>query len=178
MNVNRVIIARKYARAYFRLYGELFNKATVELLQELIVFIKDNKDLLFYMQSMFIQQALKAEAVHKLIERFELPIMFENLIITLINQKRLFLLADVLEYLVELYRKHNGIIAFKVVSAHPLTDRQLADIDRFLELMTHKTINLSTSIDRSLIVGIKLISNTLQWEYSVQKQLMALKRLA
>ena len=66
---------------------------------------------------------------------------------------------------------------FSVLSAHDLDKKELTTIQHFLEEKTKKTIIYNHKINKDLIAGIRLLSNTLLWEHSIAQQLRDAEQL-
>lgn len=82
---------------------------------------------------------------------------------------------DVVEQIMLAYREHKGLLEVTCRTAVPLTDEQVAAIHEFLHEKTGKKIILIMVIDSSLLAGIRLQSETFLWEYSIGRQLQALR---
>jgi len=64
--------------------------------------------------------------------------------------------SDCYETYREKYNLDNGILPVKAVTAHPMTEDQLARLTGKLETITGKKIELINAIDRSCIGGVRL----------------------
>ena len=69
----------------------------------------------------------------------------------------------------------NKIARVKISSSHDITQQDLDAIERFLVNQTGLSIIYTYAIDKKLIAGIRLQSNTLLWECSINKQLTQIK---
>jgi F0F1-type ATP synthase delta subunit len=171
-------VAKKYARAFINLFLDQIDREQIYNLEKFIPFIQHNKNILFYLELSFIEEKTKEELMQQLVDKFHLALPFKKLFNTLIIDKRITLLVPILRSITQLYDAAKGIITFSVVAAHELSSNELKVIEHFLVSQTHKTVVLKKALDKRLIVGIKLLSNTLGWEHSVRKQLRAIERLA
>lgn len=72
----------------------------------------------------------------------------------LADKRRTSLLGDAKQGFDELLRAHNNIVAATATTAVPLSAAQLADLEKALEKRTGKDIELTVSVDPSLMGGI------------------------
>lgn len=109
--------------------------------------------------------------------KFQLEGSFIRLVKLLATHKRIFLIHDVLKQLCEEYKLRNKITSFVISSSHDLKAEELSEITQFLVRLTNHEIMSDYKIDKSLIAGIRLQSNTGIWEYSIRKQLAQMQQL-
>lgn len=171
------LLAKKYARAFFNLFKDTLSLSVINHCQDFVRFMQDHKRALYYMQLSLLSDAVKQQIIIDELSRFKLDKLFKKLVDLLTAHKNLYLIADIVSALVELYTQYYNRIKFTALSSHELTDKQLRTIEKFLAEKTGKIIVLTPRIDKGLIAGIKLSSATLRWEYSVRKQLKALNRI-
>ena len=93
----------------------------------------------------------------------------------LINDKRAGLFDFVLKQITLLYKRRNKILSFTISTAHPLTQEAVESVKQFLERVTGCDIIYEYKIDKSLIAGMRLQSETLLWEHSVKKNLQCVR---
>jgi ATP synthase F1 delta subunit len=170
-------LAKKYARAFFNLFKDALSVSSIDRCKEFVQFMQDRRRALYYMQLSLLSDMIKQQIILDELARFRLDKIFRRLVDLLTAHKNLYLIADIISVLIELYAHYNNRIEFTALSAHALTDKQLHVIEQFLVQKTGKTIVLTPRIDKELIAGIKLSSATLRWEYSVRRQLRALNKL-
>jgi F-type H+-transporting ATPase subunit delta len=179
MNTRKLVaesaLAQKYARAFINVFGSVVTEQEVERIEQLITFLASHKEALFYVQLSFLDEGVVQKAFFKLLDQFKLNKVFEKLIDVLSADKRLFLLPDVLAYIMTIVREQSNTMSFTITSSHNLSKDQIGVLLAFLEHETHKKIIYTIKIDKRLIAGISLMSDTLGWEYSVRKQLETLK---
>jgi len=65
---------------------------------------------------------------------------------------------------------------FNITSSHHLDISDLEIIEKFLAFKTGKKIISHHNLNKKLIAGIRLESNTLLWEYSIYKQCETLRK--
>lgn len=107
-----------------------------------------------------------------LFEKFQLPKKpFGDLINLLIAHKRSSLMPFILRYLHEIIMEEQNIVSFTMSSAQDLTQEQQEHIKKFLAQSTNKTIIYKYTVNKDLIAGLRLQSNTYLWEHSLKKYL-------
>lgn len=176
MNVPH-LLARKYARAFLAVARGQFTLDMVSVCSALAHALEESK-----MQMQRIMALMHEKEQQKVMEQVVaqsgLPAAFGNLIRLLIQEKRLILLPLVLEQIVDLYKEQEGILMCTVTSSHPLDATLRAAVQQFLARATGRVIMEQYVIDKSLIAGIRMRSDTVLWEYSIDKQLKAIARLS
>jgi F-type H+-transporting ATPase subunit delta len=169
-------IAKKYAQAFWDLayasYDEHDFKKTL-LLHE---FLKSHRDVLFFFSVPLVPGEVIDKGCDYLFKDFATASLLHRLMRLLIEHKRSFLLPGVLLYIAEQYKHDCGMISFSIISSHAIDKEAEQKIVRFIKRHVNKHIIYALSIDPELIAGLRLQSNSLLWEYSLRKQLRALKR--
>lgn len=173
----QVILIKKYAQAFINQFIGQLNHEEMAKIEKFISFIRANRQVIFYGQLLFGEKFIRRQAFINLLTNFELNKAFEKLIILLVEHNRLILLADILERIIKLFKDNNNEADFVITSSHNLDTRQLDQIIKFLTEQTGKKINIKTIIDKKLIVGLKIYSDTLGWEYSIRNQLNSLSHI-
>lgn len=169
------IIAKRYASAYLNAYDKDITLALLERVQGVIAFFKEYQSAQLVLKLSTVHGDQQRSNIKALLEAYKLPASLLTLVDTLSDQSRLALFPLVLEQLMVDYKKRHNIAEFTVTSPEPLSQEQLATIVQFLEAQTGKKIIVTEKIDQSLIAGIRLQSDTLMWQYSIEQQLNQLK---
>ena len=171
------ILAKKYASAYMNVFGSSLTSKKIEQIERFVQFLEQHKKVLFYLQLALIDDSLKKESLIALVRKFDLDVSFEKLFDLLLFQKRLFLMPEVLCFIVQFFHEQLHRLIFRAESSHELSSAQLAELKKFLVSQTGKKITLLPRIDKTLIVGIRLVNPTFEWEHSIRKQLRTLSYL-
>ena len=79
--------------------------------------------------------------------------------------------GEILNRFTELARAETGIINVQVISAAPLSEKQLMDLQVKLIQRSKKRIELSHKVDPTLIAGIQIIADGLIVDTSVKREL-------
>ena len=85
--------------------------------------------------------------------------------------------CDCYEVYREKYNADHGILAVKAVTAHPMTEDQLARLSAKLEKITGKKIELKNAIDLSCIGGVRLDYDGKRVEDTVANRLASIGAL-
>lgn len=164
-------IVSKYAHAYIHVSGDLLTQHEILQCQKAADFLNTHGRALFLLKVPVIPYEVKREALMEITARFTLPKSIQALIDLLLKHKRAFLLADILDEISTIYAKKKSIHTFRVTSSAELTARERGDIESFLADRVQGTIIYTYVVDKKLIAGIRLQSETLLWEHSIDKQL-------
>lgn len=168
-------LAKRYATAYLDLYDDQLDLTTVEHCERAADFIVDTPQALLLIKLSIIPDERKRECLAALFAQFKLPLSLIRLVDLLNEHTRLSLLPKILYQIAELFRVRHGIMVYQVISAEKLDEQAVATIVAFLGELSGKKIIATEKIDQSLIAGIRLLSDSTLWEYSIQKQLNQLQ---
>jgi F-type H+-transporting ATPase subunit delta len=167
---NKKIVSLKYAQAFVNLYLEDISQESFSNIKNLEFFFDTHKKAIYFLSVPNIQKETKLKLLNEIFEQFKLENLLAPLVKVLAQQKRLFLIDEILKDIRLLYKERKNIMTFKITSSHQINEQDLEIIENFLENKTGKKIIYYYNIDKSLIAGIKLKSSTLLWEYSIFKQ--------
>jgi ATP synthase F1 delta subunit len=169
--------AKKYAQAFMAVFPKTFTFSDIEKIKIAQNFLQTHKKTLFFLQLPQFDDKKREAMVFDLIGHFSLPQIFTKLLLVLIVHNRSFYIPSVLSFIIELYKEQTNSIDFSIKSSNPLDQKQIEAIKQFLGHLVGKNITITATIDRSLIAGLRLQSNNHRWEYSVRKQIQALRAL-
>ncbi len=171
---NEQILAKRYAQSFLNVFS--ITNEDLDGLKEIIAALSNHKEMLSMLKIPLIDASIKARALKTYIEQVSHTASFGRLIALLVDQKRSYLLPQVLEQIIFLYQEQHGIEAFAIASSVPLNADDMIGIQKFLTRITRHAITCTQVHDANLIVGIRMQSAYYQWEYSVRKQLTAIAR--
>lgn len=171
VNQSLHLVARKYAQACLHVCAAHFEKDDLHNLVEMSDFLRENHRLVFFLGLPIISQERKKFFLYELAQRFQLNHLIDRLIHLLLHDKRLFLLADVLRLMSQLYREDRGILEFSISSYPRISANDLNELKQFLARSTGCAIIYTDHEDKNLIAGIRMESTTYLWEYSIAQQL-------
>jgi len=170
-------IAQKYAHAFMAIFPRSCTLADMEKIKIAKKFLQTHKQTLLFLQLPQFDQERKKSMVADLISHFSLPQQLSAILLLLINHNRSFYAPEVLSCIAQLYTEQTHSVEFAIKSPHHLNDKQTESIKQFLGRLLNKNIIATSSIDRSLIAGLRLQSNDHLWEYSVRKHIQTLHAL-
>lgn len=170
-------IAKKYAQAFYTVFGDNLTPEDVHVLQGADAYCLKNPALIWLLKIPRISDHLKKEAlIPLLIHRVELEGPFLKLIDLLIAHGRSYYIQIIIQELMALYYKHNKVESFYISSSHELSSQQKTTIREFLARSLDCVIIDEYGVDQQLIAGIRMQSTYWLWEYSIAKQLAAINR--
>ena len=139
--------------------GKQYAKALMELAQE-----HGNLEEIY-------RQALRVSEDKELIMDEEMPKELK-VFLQLIEEKDL---LPTLQHFVEMVREELRIAHADVISAVPLTDKQLAELERKLIHLTRKRVEIVNHVDASLLGGVRIILDDTVIDNSIKSQLSGMK---
>lgn len=176
MIIAHAIIAKKYAQAFLNVFDKKITYEDFKQFSVIVDFFSHNKRLLSLLSWPLIDTQLKIKALQEVLKAFKLnKSCYHELIELLVSHKRAFLILKVFEQLCLQYKIRHNIMEFSIKSSHSLEKEDLDVLAQFLVNLTTKDIIYNYVIEKKLIAGIRLQSDVLLWECSVNKQLNHIK---
>lgn len=173
--INSPLVYR-YAHAFFNVFQDKFTQTSIAALKKAITYLKAHQSSIALLQLAHSAPQVKERALLDSLAQLGIDAtLLQPLIHVLITDKRISLLVAILEQLPTLYYEHNAMELFTVRSTEPLTSEQKVWITNFLANATGKKIILNPIIDRSLIAGLRILSENLYFEKSVRACLNQLR---
>ena len=176
MNIEQLLLAKKYAIAFLNIFEDVVDFNTYQAIEKMLHFFKHNRQAIVVLTMPNLEIAAKLELLEKIVDFYHAPkesVM--KLASLLIKQQRLLLFPSVLLQIVRVYRERNQLASFTFCASHELSHDETAILSQFLAQKINKNILYNAVIDKELIAGIRLQSDTWLWEYSVEKQLRAIE---
>ena len=170
-------ISKKYAQAFINVFPRSCTFADIEKIRTAQNFLQTHKQTLLFLQLPQFDQERKQSMVADLISHFSLPQQLSAIILLLINHNRSFYIPSVLSCIIQQYKEQIQSIEFSLQSPQKLNEKQIESIKQFLERLLNKNIIATSSIDASLIAGLRLQSSDYLWEHSVRKHIQTLHAL-
>ena len=162
-------LALRYAKALFELAEEARSlDAVADDLKTIRALLADSPDLARLVRSPLIGRAAQARAIDAVLEKVGLSALVRRFVGVVAGNRRLFALDRMAEtFLAELARRRGEVTA-QVVSAHPLTDAQMAKLSDELKKALGAKVDVALSVDPSLLggmivrVGSRMIDSSLK----------------
>lgn len=166
---------RRYARAMLDNAAETDQEETLfKDFQMIRNTLESSPELGLFLKSPIIQQSQKKAVLLELFsKRTDASTM--KFISLLSEKKRESLLGGIASSYLQQYRDFLGIIEVKVVSSEKLSSAQLNKLEKELEQLTQKKVELSTEVDPELIGGMKVQIDDTVIDGSVKHKLSRLK---
>lgn len=164
-------LAYKYADAFLNVYNSQLNLEGVEHIRKAIQFLQEHPRALFLFQVPSIKDASKQKAIALFCRHFTLIDPIKALITLLLHHKRVYMVTAVLKALVERYQKYHAIEKVFVKSSIPLPAPYRHHIEQFMNRHIAGIKQYHYEIDPRLIAGIRIQTDTMLWEYSMNKRL-------
>ncbi|HMB41503.1 MAG TPA: ATP synthase F1 subunit delta [Balneolaceae bacterium] len=167
--------AKRYANAYLETALELkvLEKAKEDMLliQETY---KSSPDLRIFLRSPVIKKDKKRAAIEAIFSD-KVQDITNNLLKILSDKDREMLIEDITGFFMDLYNIHHGNIKVSVSSAYKLDKKQEKALINKLEDVSGKNVLLHTTIDESLLGGLKVRIDDTVIDGSVKYKLSQLK---
>ncbi|MBD3231849.1 hypothetical protein GF322_04270 [Candidatus Dependentiae bacterium] len=176
MQVTKNIIAKKYAVAFLNLFFDQITEVYINRLFRLKDFLKKNKLFYIYLRIPTISYLVKQKALNRLAQYFEFNKPLKRLMFLLLDQGRIDILDKVIEKIIIVYRQKKNIEMFKIFSSHEIAELEKKHVIKFIKHIAKGDIITKFMIDKKLIAGLRIQSNTFLWERSIAKQLRDVKR--
>ncbi len=168
---HKLVLARRYARAMLNIFGNQCTRELCERLNSLAQYLHEHKGLVQLMGMTYFDDQLQKRVRSILYEDYGMPQWIESLFVQLIEKRRLYLIIDILRYMVRYYLQASGITLFYITSAIHLTEEQKNECVVLLESLVQAKVICLYEIDEALIAGIRMQSENLLWEHSIKQQL-------
>ncbi len=178
INETNVLLARRYAQAFFNIYHRDMREEHLPFIQKTATFLRSHSAWLTFFDFPNVKFDQQKQMIKSLLEHFVLPAVLEPLGELLCVHKRMMLLPDVLEQLAGLFLTYNGLVEFTIASMPQLADEQLCILIDFLQKKSEKRVRYTCIVDHRLIAGIRAQSSSLLWEYSIAKKLRESQQMA
>lgn len=174
-NHTQTIIAKRYAIAFLNIYGYNTVLAQIEAYYALNQYLENHSRIIFFLCLPGLDKEIQERGLRSLSERFGLHNTINNLIkIVCAAGRGCYIKKIIHEIIVETEKRANQE-KFILTTSHVLSDDKKADITAFLTHQTGHKIILETIIDKSLIAGIRIKSNTHFWEHSIAKKIACIQ---
>lgn len=151
-----------------------FEKLSGELAR-LVGLITGHEELKAALASPFLPVSRKNRIVEEMLATHALEEKTIRFLRLLMGHNRLNLLEEIAVELPRFWMKEKGIVAFEICSAVPLKPEQKESLERKLEALENKRVNLDFRIDPALLGGLSLKKGNIVYDVSIKGQLTRLK---
>ena len=162
-------LSGRYAVALFELAkdGGSLDSVAADL-QGLKSLMAESADLVRLIRSPVLTREDQGKAMDAVMDKAGFSEITRNFVGLVSKNRRLFSLGDMIDAYATLLAQHKGEISADVTSAQPLDDGQMAEIKASLAKAMGQDVNVSASVDESLIgglvvkVGSRMIDNSIR----------------
>ena len=170
-------IALPYARAFYdyAVQKDTLYKTTTDI-RNLNTFLKTSNELMSYLKNPLIANNQKQEILNKTLKKRVCADTFKFLTL-LVNRNRINLLDSIIEGYVRLMYKTALVKNIEIESATPFTNRQRnLVIKRLKELTSSREIQLTITVDPSLIGGFLVKTESKIIDFTIKNELKKLSK--
>ena len=148
-------VAGRYASALFDLAIEADALDSIaQDLQGLKTLLKDSDDLSDLVTSPLYSREQQGAALDAVLDAAGAQDLTRRFLGVVIQNRRLFVLADIIDAYRDLLASHRGEMSAEVVSPRPLSDAQLEALQRVLADVLRSDVVVDASVDETLLGGL------------------------
>lgn len=168
--------AKRYAKALFELAREQDHlEAVYADLSELAKLLERRADYMALLSPYEQSSENRTRVWSSVLEGKADPLVF-RFVKFLLHKNRVQILGEIIGHFNALYHEAAGIVAVQIVSAHPLSDEQVAAISEKFGSRLGKKIKPSLETRPSLLGGFQVRVGDVVYDYSIDHQLNLLHR--
>ncbi|MEW9077941.1 F0F1 ATP synthase subunit delta [Terrisporobacter glycolicus] len=169
------IIANRYAEALFQLSeDENITKEIYNELHNVVETVKNNKDLDNVLRSPLVAKIEKVKLIESLFNN-KINNNLKNFLKILVEKGRISSLKSIELTFKQLLNDKNNIIEGTVISAIPLTDNKVKELEEKLSKKYNKNVTLENKVDQSILGGVLVRLGNTQIDGSVKTRLDNIK---
>jgi len=169
------IIANRYAEALFQLSeDENITKEIYRELHNVVDVVKNNKDLDNVLKSPLVAKIEKVQLIEALFNN-KINNNLKNFLKILVEKGRISSLKSIELTFKQLLNDKNNIIEGTVISAIPLTDKKVKELEEKLSKKYNKNVTLENKVDEDILGGVLVRLGNTQIDGSVKTRLDNIK---
>ncbi len=168
--------AARYARALFDV--ALKESDPVQIERDLAAFaglMSSNAELHGVLTNPAVSATAKHQITDSLAKRLNLASPPHKLLLLLADRDRLTMVPDVLDVYRERVMEHQQVVRAEVTTAAPLTPDRVAQLQRSLADITGRKVEMTTTVDPSIIGGVVTRIGGTVYDGSIATQLAKLR---
>ena len=169
-------IAERYATAVFEIAKE--SKALTELesgLDDLSAALADSAELRDLIASPVVSRDDQGKAVAQIADKMGLQPVLKNVLGLMAENRRLFVLPQLLDQLRAMLAEEKGEVTAEVVSAKALTKTQSEKLSKTLAARIGKDVKINATVDEALIGGLVVKVGSKMIDTSIASKLSSLQ---
>lgn len=149
--------------------------AVSQELSDFALLLGKHQELKDTLHSPFLPAAKKTQIAEEVLAKQTLGEKASRFILLLVENNRIELFPEILEFLPEVWNEQKGTYTFEVASVVPLTDEQRKKLGKKLELLEKRPVELKYRIDPELVGGLWVRRGNMVYDVSIKGNLMKLK---
>ncbi len=174
--MKQTILARRYAKAVFTVGSEGgkledYNSA----LQSVATLYTENADVVDALTNPLYPIELREKVMTGIVKSMDVDTVMSNFLNLLVEKKRAEILPEISEEFKAMVDEAHNVSHGSIVSAVELSDELQGKIQDTLEKLTGKKVELTTSVDPTIIGGMIAKVGDLVLDGSIKTQLAGLK---
>ena len=171
-------IAKRYARAFFKIAGE--EQRYEDYTQELGRFstlLEGNKNLSEFLANPVFDQPDKKAVVEALLAKLHVSPLTANFLKLLVDKRRIGILSDIERCYRELVDNALKKVSVTVKTAFPLTGELSSRLQKCIEGLTGRQVEMTVHEDPTLLGGIVVRVGDTLYDGSIRNQLNSIRNL-
>ena len=169
-------LAGRYASALFDLAeADKLLDAVTDDLDSLNVMIGESEDLRRLLRSPVISRNDQRKTIAVIAEKAEFNVLTRNFIGVVADNRRLFVLPDMIAAFREILSRHRGEATAEVVSASELSDKQMNALGDSLKEAIGSKVTIDSSVDPELLGGLVVKVGSRMVDSSLRTKLQQLR---
>jgi F-type H+-transporting ATPase subunit delta len=174
--VKQTILAKRYAKAIFTIGQDQGNYEEYnEVLKGIATLFTDTPELADALTNPLYPMDVKEKVMAGIVASMGVDTIMGNFLNLLVQKKRAEILPEIAESYKSMVDEEKNISHGNVISAVELSDELKNNIQIVLEKLTGKKVELTTSVDSSIIGGMVAKVGDLVLDGSIKTQLAGLK---
>ena len=169
-------LAGRYAAALFELADE--GKALDAVAEDLVALqqaLDESEDLTRLVRSPVLDRDEQWKAMSALLDKMATNDLTRNFLGVVTANRRLFALSGIIRAYLEELASRRGEVTAEVVSAHPLTDFQIKELEDSLKKALGGKVAIAPRVDISILGGLIVKVGSRMIDSSLRTQLQKLK---
>lgn len=174
--MKQTILAKRYAKAIFTIGQEQKSfEQYNEVLQALAGLYRETPEIADALTNPLYPMDVKAKVMSGIVESMSVDQVMGNFLNLLVEKKRAEILPEIAEQYQAMVDDENNVSHGTVISAVELSDELKANVQKVLEKLTGKKVDITASVDPAIIGGIIAQVGDLVLDGSIKTQLAGLK---
>ncbi len=164
--------SERYSRALFEVAKEAEELQKIETdIKNFQTLLVDNIDLKNFIQNPTKSKSNQIDVIKLLVEKFHFSKNLKNFLFLLIEKRRIFFVAKIIESFLKLCSQKRGEVKASLISSKELSNAELESISKELSSSMGSIIKFDYKTDKELIGGLKLQLGSIMIDTSIKNKL-------